>query len=54
MKGLGIYAAATALTMERLYNPEPKPYIKPPKTKKVRANRAKNKRARKARKNSSK
>lgn len=50
MKGLGIYAAATALTMMTHYSTPSKQYVKPPKTKKVRASRAKNKRARAARK----
>lgn len=50
MNVLGLYTAATALTMDRYNSATPRPYVKPPKTKKVRANRAKNKQARSARK----
>ncbi len=50
MKGIGIYVAAATLMQEQINNAPRRPYVKPPKTKKVRASRAKNKKARSARK----
>lgn len=50
MKGIGIYLAAATLMQEQINNVPSRPYVKPPKTKKVRASRAKNKQARVARK----
>lgn len=49
-KAMGLFAAATALTMNTYLNPQPKTYIKPPKSKQVRANRAKSKQIRASRK----
>lgn len=49
MKGLGIYLAAATLMQEQIDNAPIRPYVKPPKTKKVRASRARNKKAKVAR-----
>jgi len=50
MKGIGIYVAAVTLMQEQINSAPSRPYVKPPKTKKVRTSRAKNKKARVARK----
>lgn len=49
MKGIGIYVAAATLMQEQINNAPVRPYVKPPKTKKDRANRAKSKKAKIAR-----